>query len=64
MIARAIAGRPEVLLLDESLDSMADGDAEKILQQIVSPEQSWTVVLVTNREQLKAMMDVVISLSP
>jgi putative ABC transport system ATP-binding protein len=63
MIARAIVGRPDILLLDEILDSLADEDAENILRVLISADQSWTVVLVTNRERLKRMMDKTIDMS-
>jgi putative ABC transport system ATP-binding protein len=63
MIARAIVGRPDILLLDEILDSLADEDAENILRVLISADQSWTVVLVTNRERLKRMMDKIIDMT-
>ena len=56
MIARAIAANPEVLLLDEVLDSMTDPDSEQILQKLIHPDRAWTVVLVTNRSHLAALM--------
>ena len=62
MVARAIAGAPEIVLLDEILDSMSDAGSAQILQRIIDAESSWTIVLVTNREKLKAMMDNVIEI--
>lgn len=62
MVARAIAGAPEIVLLDEILDSMSDTGSAQILQRIIRAESSWTIVLVTNREQLKTMMDRVIEI--
>ena len=64
MVARAIAGAPEIVLLDEILDSMSDPGAVRILQRIVAAEKPWTIVLVTNREKLKSLMDTVIHLTP
>lgn len=63
MIARAVSSRPEIVLIDELLDSMADDEAAKILQQLISAQPPWTIVLVTNREQLKAMMSRTVALS-
>ena len=63
MVARAIAGAPEIVLLDEILDSMSDSGAARILQRIVEAERPWTIVLVTNREKLKSLMDSVIELT-
>jgi putative ABC transport system ATP-binding protein len=64
MVARAIVGAPEIVLLDEILDSMSDPNAARILQRIVAAEKPWTIVLVTNREKLKSLMDSVIDLTP
>jgi len=64
MVARAIVGAPEIVLLDEILDSMSDAGAARILQSIVAAEKPWTIVLVTNREKLKSLMDSVIDLTP
>jgi ABC-type bacteriocin/lantibiotic exporter with double-glycine peptidase domain len=64
MVARAIAGAPEIVLLDEILDSMSDSGAARILDRIVAAEKPWTIVLVTNREKLKSMMDSVFDLTP
>ena len=60
MVARAIAGAPEIVLLDEILDNLSDTDAARIIQRIVATERPWTIVLVTNRERLKLLMDSVI----
>ena len=62
MLARAIAGRPEILLVDELLDSMADEEAERILHRLVAPDKGWTIILVTNRISLKSIMGSVVSL--
>lgn len=63
MVARAIAGSPEIVLLDEILDCMSDESSAEILQRIVDADRPWTIVLVTNREKLKTMMDHVIQVS-
>lgn len=63
MVARAIAGAPEIVLLDEILDSMSDTSAALILQRIIDAKLPWTILLVSNREKLKSMMDTVIQVS-
>ncbi len=63
MIARTIAGAPEIVLLDEILDSMSDDSSVQILQRIINADSPWTILLVTNREKLKSMMDHVIQIS-
>lgn len=62
MVARAIAGSPEIVLLDEILDCMSDDSSAEILQRIVEADRPWTIVLVTNREKLKSLMDRVIEI--
>ena len=64
MVARAIAGAPEIVLLDEILDSMSDASSSQILHRIIGADIPWTIVLVSNREKLKSMMDHVIQISP
>ncbi len=63
MVARAIAGSPEIVLLDEILDCMSDASSALILQRILEAERPWTIVLVTNREKLRSLMDSVIELT-
>jgi ABC-type bacteriocin/lantibiotic exporter with double-glycine peptidase domain len=62
MVARAIVGAPEIVLLDEILDGMSDAGSAQILQHMIDAEFPRTIVLVTNREKLKSMMDNVIEL--
>lgn len=63
VIARAIAGRPEVVMLDGILDSLPDHQAESILSRILSLGDQTTVLLVTNRPTLAGMMSQQLSLS-
>jgi ABC-type bacteriocin/lantibiotic exporter with double-glycine peptidase domain len=64
MIARAIAGRPEVVLIDDILDGLPDLDAEVILRKILAADHSWTILLVTARPTLQRMLDRVLELHP
>lgn len=63
MLARMLAGNPRVLLIDELLDGMADGEAERILASLLETNTERSIVLVTNREKLKAMMQNVVTLT-
>lgn len=63
VVVGSFAGAPEIVLLDEILDSLSDTDAARILQRIAAAERPWTIVLVTNRERLKSLMDGVIELT-
>ncbi|MEM9589608.1 MAG: ABC transporter ATP-binding protein [Planctomycetota bacterium] len=51
-IARAIAGRPSVLLIDGVLDSLSDEEVEPILTRLLDREAGWTVVIATGRESI------------
>ena len=62
MIARAICGQPEIILIDEVLDSLPDNDAEEILGRLMKLRDSSTVILVTHRESLKSIIGTVIKL--
>ena len=63
MLARTLAGNPRILLIDELLDSMSDAEAERILKVLLETNQERSIVLVTNREKLKAMMKNVVMLT-
>jgi putative ABC transport system ATP-binding protein len=48
MIARAIAGNPKLLLLDEALDDMDGAVKNVVLQTLFSSEAPWTAVIVSH----------------
>lgn len=64
MIARAIVGRPEVVLIDEVLDSLPDLEAEVILRKILAADNAWTILIVTARPHLQRMLNRVLELRP
>lgn len=56
MVARAIAGRPEIILIDEVLDGLPDEQSEDVIRRINSADHPWTIVLLTSRRHLKKLM--------
>jgi ABC-type bacteriocin/lantibiotic exporter with double-glycine peptidase domain len=52
MLARGIVSRPQLLLVDGTLDSFSDAEAAGLIQCLTDPAQPWTLVLVTAREGL------------
>ncbi|MCA9024556.1 MAG: ATP-binding cassette domain-containing protein [Planctomycetaceae bacterium] len=52
MLARAIVGRPRLLLVDGLLDALPDEDAKALLEKLVDSDRPWTLLLVTGREFL------------
>ncbi len=58
ILARAIAARPRLLVLDEALDRIGDPDAfESICSVVFGPGAPWTTVCVTNRPSVLARCD-------
>lgn len=64
MIARAIAGHPEILLVDEILDTLPDAESETILRKILAADNSWTILVVTSRPHLQRMLNRVLEIRP
>ncbi|WP_339727445.1 ABC transporter ATP-binding protein [uncultured Gimesia sp.] len=52
MLARAIVGRPRLLLIDGIIDVFPDREAEQLTQMLVDPARLWTLVMVTGRLNL------------
>jgi putative ABC transport system ATP-binding protein len=53
MIARAIVGKPRLLMIDEALDAVQDTAERELLTQLLfDPEAPWTLILVTSRPEL------------
>jgi len=48
LIARAIIGRPSLLILDEAFTGIDERTAMKILDAIFSPEHPWTIVNISH----------------
>ncbi len=64
MLARAIAGNPRLLILDETLDHMDTEIRESVLTAIFDPDKSWTVLIVTHSEEVIRLCDRFIELTP
>ncbi len=57
MLARAIVGRPRLLVLDEALDGVDDDARTKITRAIFGPTARWTVLLTTHSSDIAALCD-------
>lgn len=63
MIARAIAGAPRLLILDETLDAISDsGERDRLTALLFASNAPWTLFLVTSRQELLDRCDRVIRL--
>ncbi|WP_373649368.1 MULTISPECIES: peptidase domain-containing ABC transporter [unclassified Schlesneria] len=52
MLARAIAGSPRLLVLDEVLDDMDQDVRQEVLPGILGPEARWTLLVVTHSQDV------------
>lgn len=48
MLARAIAGRPRLLVLDDLLDDLDKEARQSVIDMLVSPERSWTLIVFSH----------------
>lgn len=63
MIARAIVGKPRLLILDESLDYVMDArERDRITDVVFDARQPWTLLLVTSRQELLGRCDKVLQM--
>jgi putative ABC transport system ATP-binding protein len=59
MIARAIIGRPRVLMIDRVLDGIPFALASELKQKLCDRSIEWTVLLVSNNPALTEGMDII-----
>ncbi|MFY7953411.1 MAG: ATP-binding cassette domain-containing protein, partial [Armatimonadaceae bacterium] len=59
MIARAVVDKPSLLVLDEALTGIDEGTAQRILDAIFDPSQSWTIVDISHEPAVVMRADTV-----
>jgi len=57
MLARAIAGRPRLLILDELLDDMDRQVRHEVLPAILNPQNHWTLLVITHSDEVAKLCD-------
>lgn len=62
MLARALVARPRLLLIRETLDTLAEDVRERALAAVLGPGLPWTVVLVSHDRDVIAACDRVFEL--
>lgn len=62
MVARAIIGRPRLLLIDGTLDALPAPTLNAVLTSLTRPNALWTLLVVTNRQEVLAACQRVVSL--
>lgn len=63
MVARAIIGRPRLLLLDESLDALDSQGGKLTLDALFDRNAPWTLILCTNDSAMSNLCDETICLA-
>lgn len=64
LLARALAQRPRLLLIDELLDNMDDASFAQLSAAILDKSAPWTVIVTTRDSQVIARCDQIIELAP
>lgn len=54
LIARAIASKPRLLLLDEVLDGIPDEELETVLKTLLREDRPWSLIIATGRQSIAA----------
>ena len=57
MLARGIAGKPEILVVDGILDGLAPDVAQRALDALVQADGGWTLIVLTSRPDIAARLD-------
>ena len=63
MLARAIAGRPRLVIIDTVLDAMPDDQALDLISFLTGDTVSWTLILFSGRRQLLECCDRIFNLA-
>ena len=61
-LARAIAGKPRLLLVDGILDGLPDDSLEQTLSSLLSKDRGWTLVIATGRKSIAERCDQILEL--
>ncbi len=64
MLARAIAGRPRLVVIDESFDDLREDVRQNVLDQFMSNENPWTLIIMTHKKNIANQCDQQVSLKP
>ncbi len=63
MLARGIAGKPALLLIDGVLDQLPDNKLEQVLRVVQDNQRDWTVIVATGRRTIANRLNETIDLS-
>lgn len=57
LLARAIAGRPALLILDGTLDDMGEADRHRVVGTLMAADAPWTLIVLTRNEAVAALCE-------
>ncbi|MEZ6073656.1 MAG: ABC transporter ATP-binding protein [Pirellulales bacterium] len=63
VLARAIAGRPRLLLIDGALDTLGDRQLSLVCESLQEGSRDWTLFVSTNRREVAERFDRVVDLA-
>lgn len=64
MLARAMVGRPKLLLIDGLLDRLSDAQAAAVLEPLMRPGRPWSLIVATGQRDVAEALPRIISLHP
>ncbi len=62
MLARALVGKPNLLILDALLDDLDQSSADRIWQTLTATDATWTLLVLTRQPSVAARCDRIIQL--
>ncbi|MFT7153778.1 MAG: ABC-type bacteriocin/lantibiotic exporter with double-glycine peptidase domain [Alteromonas macleodii] len=62
LLARGIADRPKLLLLEDALEHLDDTEHKSIIDFLVLPENEWTIVAVSSSDYFKSKVERVLEM--
>jgi ABC-type multidrug transport system fused ATPase/permease subunit len=57
MIARAIVGRPRLLVIDSTMDGLPDDDIRELMRRLTADKMPWTLLIVSARTAVMESCD-------
>ncbi len=64
MLARAIVGRPRLLLIDGTLDSLPDETIGEVLKRLTEDNSPWTLLVTTGRHAVMQACSRIVDIRP
>ena len=61
-LARAVAGKPRLLLIDGILDGLPDESLERTLSSLLNKKRGWTLVIATGKKAIAEQCEQILEL--